>query len=72
MSYLIANSITFNYSRISAEDSTPVVSQLSIGPVSNSITFNYLRISAEESTPVIDRSSKQLYNIQLFEDLCSR
>ena len=33
MSYLIANSIIFNYSRISAEDSTPVVSQLSIGPV---------------------------------------
>ena len=70
MSYLIANSVTFNYSSftlICRNDKTPTEVThviLSTGSaddvmsylIANSVTFNYSRISAEDRTPVVSRS----------------
>ena len=65
MSQLVVNSITFRFSRISAEDSLPVMSRLLISPVSSSLNETVvhcedLDTSEVSSTTVIVREIQSL------------
>ena len=58
MSYLIVNSVTFNFSRISVQNSLPLMSRLLAGPVSralNGIEVNHEELdTAERNVTVIN------------------
>jgi hypothetical protein len=61
MSYLIVNSVTFNFSRISAQASLPLMSQLLIGPVIEGL--NGIEVNCED----IDSSERVATVIYVFE-----
>jgi hypothetical protein len=46
MTYLIVNSVTFNFSRMSAQNSLPLMSQLLVGPVIEGL--NGIEVNCED------------------------
>jgi hypothetical protein len=64
MSYLIVNSVTFNFSRISAQNSLPLMSQLLIGPVIEGL--NGIEVNCED----IDSSERVATVIYVVECQC--
>jgi hypothetical protein len=64
MSYLIVNSITFNFSRISAQASLPLMSQLLIGPVNEGL--NGIEVNCED----LDSSERATTVINVVECQC--
>ena len=64
MSYLIVNSVTFNFSRISAQSSLPLMSQLLAGPVSRDL--NGTEVNCEE----LDTAERNVTVINVIECQC--
>ena len=61
MSYLIVNSATFNFSRISAQNSLPLMSQLLIGPADGRL--NGTEVNCED----LDSSERAVTVINVIE-----
>jgi hypothetical protein len=64
MSYLIVNSVTFNFSRISAQASLPLMSQLLIGPITEGL--NGIEVNCED----VDSSERVATVINVVECQC--
>jgi hypothetical protein len=64
MSYLIVNSVTFNFSRISGQNSLPLMSQLLISPVSEGL--NGIELNCED----LDSSEKVATVISVVKCQC--
>ena len=65
MSYLIVNSVTFNFSRISAQNSLPLMSQLLIGPADGRL--NGTEVNCED----LDSSERTVTVINVIECQCT-
>ena len=64
MSYLIVNSVTFNFSRISAQNSLSLMSRLLISPVSRGL--NGTEVNSEE----LDTAERNVTVINVIECQC--
>ena len=65
MSYLIVNSVTFNFSRLSAQNSLPLMSQLLIGPADGQLN------GTEVNCADLDSSERVATVINVIECQCT-